>query len=375
MKVGILTGGGDVPGLNPAIKAVVNRATDAGHEVIGIRRGWAGLLNYNPDDPSDAHEWIEPLDHERVRTIDRFGGTYLHSSRTNPGKVKDRFSPNEDGVVDCTPHVLRVLESLGIELMTPIGGDDTLSYALRLHREGVKVVALPKTMDNDVYGTDYCIGFSTAVSRSVEFITALRTPTGSHERIAVIELFGRNSGESTLISSYLADADRALIPEVPFDIHRLADLVMRDKRANPSNYAVVAVAEGAIMHGGEIVESGEADAYGHRKLGGIGKATGDALQELTGQGIVGQQLGYLMRAGPPDALDHMVGFSYGNLAVDRALAGNTGEMVALQKGVYTTVPLEVIGQGSRRVDVAELYDSENYRHRVQHLIGKPMFLY
>ncbi len=384
MKVGILTGGGDVPGLNPAIKAVVYRATGAGHEVIGIRRGWAGLLNYNPDDTSDADQWIEPLDRARVRTIDRSGGTHLHSSRTNPGKVKpkdvpaflkDRFQPGESGTVDCTPHVLRVIESLGINLMTPIGGDDTLSYALRLHREGIKVVALPKTMDNDVYGTDYCIGFSTAVSRSVEFITALRTPTGSHERIAVIELFGRNSGESTLISSYLAAADRALIPEVPFDIHRLANLVMQDKRANPSNYAVVAVAEGAVMEGGETVESGEADAYGHRKLGGIGKLTGDALQEITGEGIVGQQLGYLMRAGAPDALDHMVGFSYGNLAVDRALAGYTGEMVALQKGVYTTVPLDVLGQGARRVDVAELYDSENYRHRVQHLIGKPMFLY
>lgn len=384
MKVGILTGGGDVPGLNPAIKAVVNRATTQGHEVIGIRRGWAGLLNYNPDDTSDAHEWIEPLDHERVRTIDRFGGTYLHSSRTNPSKVKpkdvpaflkDRFQPGDKGTVDCTPHVLRVVESLGIDLLTPIGGDDTLSYALRMHQEGVKVVAIPKTMDNDVYGTDYCIGFSTAVSRSVEFITALRTPTGSHERIAVIELFGRNSGESTLISSYLADADRALIPEVPFDIHRLADLVMRDKRSNPSNYAVVTVAEGAVMEGGDTIESGEADAYGHRKLGGIGKMTGDALQEITGQGIVGQQLGYLMRAGAPDALDHMVGFSYGNLAVDRGLAGATGEMVALQKGVYTTVPLEVVGQGSRRVDVGELYDSETYRHRVRHLIGKPMFLY
>jgi len=384
MKIGILTGGGDVPGLNPAIKAVVNRATDAGHEVVGIRRGWAGLLNYNPDDPTDSAQWIEPLDRERVRTIDRSGGTHLHTSRTNPGKVKPdavpaflrgRFAVGENGTVDCTPHVLRVVESLGLEFLTPIGGDDTLSYALRLHREGIPVVALPKTMDNDVYGTDYCIGFSTAVSRSVEFITALRTPTGSHERIAVVELFGRNSGESTLISSYLADADRALIPEVPFDVHRLAELVMEDKRANPSNYAIVAVAEGAVMQGGDIVESGEADAYGHRKLGGIGKETGDALQRITGEGIVGQQLGYLMRAGAPDALDHMVGFSYGSLAIDRALAGHTGEMVALRTGVYTTVPLEELGQGSRRVDVAELYDSVNYRQRVQHLIGKPMFLY
>jgi 6-phosphofructokinase 1 len=209
----------------------------------------------------------------------------------------------------------------------------------------------------------------------VEFITALRTPTGSHERIAVIELFGRNSGETTLISSYLADADRALIPEVPFDLHRLASLVMQDKRANPSKYAIVTVAEGAVTSGGDVVESGEADAYGHRKLGGIGKMTGDALQEITGEGIVGQQIGYLMRAGAPDALDRMVGISYGTLAIDRALSGKTGEMVALQKGLYTTVPLEHIAQGVRRVDVDELYDAQAYRPRVQHLIGKPMFLY
>jgi len=384
MKIGILTGGGDVPGLNPAIKAVVNRASDAGHQVIGIRRGWAGLLNFNLDNPGDHDLWIEPLDPVRVRTIDRFGGTHLHTSRTNPGRVKpddvpaflkDRFPTGDNGTVDCTPHVLRVIEALGLELLTPIGGDDTLSYAVRLHHEGVKVVALPKTMDNDVYGTDYCIGFSTAVTRSVEFITALRTPTGSHERIAVVELFGRNSGETALISSYLADADRALIPEVPFDINRLAELVLEDRRHNPSNYAIITVAEGAVMEGGEVVETGEADAYGHRKLGGIGKMTGDALQKLTKVGIVGQQLGYLMRAGAPDALDHMVGFSYGNLAVDRALSGNTGEMVALHEGVYTTVPLEHISEGVRRVDVAELYDTEGYRHRVRHLIGKPMFLY
>jgi 6-phosphofructokinase 1 len=384
MKIGILTGGGDVPGLNPAIKAVVNRAVAAGHQVLGIRRGWAGLLYYNPDNPADAAQWLEPLDRESVRTIDRFGGTHLHTSRTNPGRVwprdvpsflEGRFKPGENGAIDCTPHVLRVIERLGLDLLTPIGGDDTLSYAVRLHREGVRVVAIPKTMDNDVYGTDYCIGFSTAVTRSVEFITALRTPTGSHERIAVIELFGRNSGETTLISSYLADTDRALIPEVPFDVQRLAALVMADKRANPSNYAVVTVAEGAVMQGGEIVESGEADPYGHRKLGGIGRLTGNALHEITGEGIVHQQLGYLMRAGAPDALDRMVGQSYGSLAVDCALSGRSGEMVALQKGVYTTVPLDYIPQGVRRVDVAELYDSDGYQPRVQHLIGKPMFLY
>src|SRR5437868_7029578 len=268
MKIGILTGGGDVPGLNPAIKAVVNRAVSAGHEVLGIRRGWAGLLYYNPDNPVDAAQWLEPLDRESVRTIDRFDGTHLHTSRTNPGTVRPRdlppfleghYKPGENGAIDCTPHVLRVIERLGLDLLTPIGGDDTLSYAVRLHREGVRVVAIPKTMDNDVYGTDYCIGFSTAVTRSVELIHALRTPSGSHERIAVIELFGRNSGETVLISAYLSDADRALIAEVPFQVGHLAELVMQDREDNPSKYAIIVISEGATMLGGSIMERGDED--------------------------------------------------------------------------------------------------------------------
>ncbi len=232
MRIGILTGGGDVPGLNPCIKAVVNRATDAGHEVVGIRRGWGGLLNFNIDDPTTHEEQAGTLTKNDVRTIDRYGGTHLHSSRTNPAKVSRSMMPEflasqypfAEGQksVDCTPHVLQVLEYLGIDTLVPIGGDDTLSYALRMHQEGIRVMAVPKTMDNDVFGTDYCIGFSTAVTRSVEFINALRTPTGSHERIAVVELFGRNSGETALISGYLADADRAIISEVPFDVEKLA---------------------------------------------------------------------------------------------------------------------------------------------------------
>ncbi|HEU5086494.1 MAG TPA: 6-phosphofructokinase, partial [Roseiflexaceae bacterium] len=244
-RIGILTGGGDVPGLNPCIKAVVNRAEDAGIEVIGIRRGWGGLLNYNIDKPDEANEWVEHLTKTEVRTIDRYGGTHLHTSRTNPAKVRKSMMPDflegkfeykgERQQADCTPHVLRVLEHLGIDTLIPIGGDDTLSYAVRMHQEGVRVIAIPKTMDNDVFGTDYCIGFSTAVTRSVEFINALRTPSGSHERIAVIELFGRNSGETALISAYLADADRAIISEVPFDVERVAQLAMEDKARNPSN--------------------------------------------------------------------------------------------------------------------------------------------
>ncbi|MBK9714860.1 MAG: ATP-dependent 6-phosphofructokinase [Kouleothrix sp.] len=385
MRIGILTGGGDVPGLNPCIKAVVNRAVDAGMEVIGIRRGWGGLLNYNPDDPEGSAEWIAPLSKADVRTIDRYGGTHLHTSRTNPAKVKEAGMPaflkgkfeykGERKLADCTSHVLNVLNTLGIDTLIPIGGDDTLSYGVRMHQEGVRVVAIPKTMDNDVFGTDYCIGFSTAVTRSVEFINSLRTPTGSHERIAVVELFGRNSGETALISAYLADVDRALISEVPFDVERLAELVVEDRRSNPSNYAIVAISEGATMLGGQVVEYGQEDAYGHKKLGGIGQILGEALKKLTGIDIVGQQLAYLMRAGAPDSLDRMVAISYGNLAVDQLVQGHSGRMVALQNGQYTTVPADTPIQGVKRVDVGELYDTEEYRPKVSHMLGKPMFLY
>jgi 6-phosphofructokinase 1 len=277
--------------------------------------------------------------------------------------------------VDCTPHVLKVVEHLGIDIVAAIGGDDTLSYAVRLHQERVPVVGIPKTMDNDVFGTDYCIGFSTAVTRSVELIHALRTPAGSHERIAVVELFGRNSGETVLISAYLSDADRALIAEVPFDVNRLAELVMRDRQENPSHYVMVVISEGATMIGGEIMETGQADAYGHRKLGGIGQQTGEALQRLTGVGTLYQPLGYLMRSGAPDSLDRMVAMSYANLAVDLILSGETGRMVSLYSGVYTTVPLDSITRKQKRVDVEELYDTSEYRPTVAHQLGKPMFLY
>src|ERR1051326_7192397 len=250
MRIGVLTGGGDVPGLNPCIKAITRAAILRGWDVVGFKRGWAGPLNYNPDDPKGSEDNVVALDAERVRTIDRRGGTILHTSRTNPGRgkpnglpdfLKDKFRPGAKGTIDCTPHVLRVFEALKIDAMFAIGGDDTLSYAAHLHQQGMKMMALPKTMDNDVFGTDYCIGFSTAVSRSLELMEALRSPAGSHERIAVVELFGRNSGETALISGYLADADRTLIAEVPINVDRLAELVARDRAANPSNYAIVAV--------------------------------------------------------------------------------------------------------------------------------------
>ena len=386
MRIGILTGGGDVPGLNPCIKAVVYRAIDKGAEVVGIRRGWGGLLNYDFDRKDNEGDNFIPLNKLNTRTIDRSGGTFLHTSRTNPGKVKtDDISAflktpeheklGKDYKVDFTPHVLKVIEHLGIDVMITIGGDDTQSYGVRMHKEGVPVIAIPKTMDNDVFGTDYCIGFSTAVTRSVDFITALRTVAGSHERIAVVELFGRNSGETALISAYLAGVDRALISEVPFDVEKLARFVEHDKSQNPSNYAVVTMSEGAHFLGGQVVEYGEADAYGHRKLGGIGAATEQALKKLTGTHTVYQQVAYLMRSGEPDALDRMVAISYANLATDLALKKEFGKMVALREGKYTTVPIETLTQGLKRVDVGELYDVENYRPKVAHLLGKPMFLY
>jgi len=385
--IGILTGGGDVPGLNPCIKAVVNRAVDSGYEVLGIRRGWGGLLHFNPEEPEGFSKHLMPLDKQAVRTIDRTGGTVLHTSRTNPSRVKLKDTPDFlKGLVrsdeapgqqstDFTTHVLKNLEDLGIGILVAIGGDDTLSYAERMHREGVEVIAIPKTMDNDVFGTDYCIGFSTAVTRSVQFIHQLRTSAGSHERIAVVELFGRNSGETSLISSYLAGVDRALISEVPFDPERLAKLVMQDKRANPSNYAMVTISEGASMIGGTVIEGGEADAYGHRKLGGVGLVVGETLKELTGEDIIYQQIAYLMRSGAPDAVDLMVSVNYANMAMDLIVDGASGRMCALRDGTYTHIPISTITSSVKRVDVDELYDSERYRPKVRRVLGKPMFLY
>jgi ATP-dependent phosphofructokinase / diphosphate-dependent phosphofructokinase len=383
MRIGILTGGGDVPGLNPCIKAVVERVIHDGHEVVGLRRGWAALLEYDLDDPeaSRAKHTID-LTRDVVRTIDRTGGTFLHTSRTNPQRVRPKEVPRfladraeGDGPFDFTDHTLRVIEDLELDAMIPIGGDDTLSYALRLHEENVPVIAIPKTMDNDVHGTDYCIGFSTAVTRSVEFIHQLRTSTGSHERIAVIELFGRYSGETSLIAAYLASVDRAIISEVPFDPERLSALLMEDKRRNPSNYAMVTVSEGATHTGGEVHLSGEADAFGHRKLGGIGETTGALIKELTGEDIIAQQLGYLMRSGRPDSLDLMVATNYAVMAADLAVASNKGRLVSLREGTYTNVPISRTGEGAKRVDVDALYDVEAYRPKVRQVAGKPMFLY
>lgn len=382
MRIGILTGGGDVPGLNPCIKAVVNRVADEGHQVVGFRRGWGGILNTNPDDPASIEENTIALDPQIVRTVDRTGGTFLHTSRTHPGKVSTADIPDfladsfhGDGPHDLTGHALRVLDSLNVDVLIPIGGDDTLSYGLRIHEEGVPVIAIPKTMDNDVHGTDYCIGFSTAVTRGVDFIHNLRTSTGSHERIGVVELFGRYSGETSLITAYLAGVDRAVISEIPFDVERLAAMLLEDKRNNSSNYAMMTISEGASLLDGEVILTGGEDAYGHRKLGGIGAVTGSLLTELTGEDIIYQQIAYLMRSGRPDSLDLMVATNYANMATDLALEGASGRMVALRGGTYTSVPISVTSEGVKRVDVDELYDADSYRPKIRHVMGKPMFLY
>jgi len=381
--IAILTGGGDVPGLNPCIKTLVYRAASEGIQVLGIRRGWAGLLNYNPDDPKVSKSWVQKLTPAEVRTIDRSGGTYLHTSRTNPSAVKEKDVPaflkgefkEGEATHDFTAHCIRGLEHLGVDAVIPIGGDDTLSFAERLHKKGFPIIAIPKTMDNDVFGTDYCIGFSTAVTRGVGFIHALRTCTGSHERIAVIELFGRYCGETSLISAYLAGVDRAIISEVPFEPEKLARLIMKDKKDNPKNYAMITISEGAKIIGGDMFLSGECDAFGHRRLGGIGEETGAILKKLTGQDVLNQRLSYLMRSGSPDSLDLMVAVNFANMSIDLFLKKTFGRLLALTNGNYADIPLSSITTGQKRVEVRELYDIEEYRPKVRHVSGKPMFLY
>lgn len=384
--IGILTGGGDVPGLNPCMKTVVLGALELGYKVIGIRKGWAGLLNYNLDEPSTHDYYIRHLQANDVRTIDRTGGTFLHTSRTNPSNVAPSRIPdflknskfgkkvNEEGTMDYTDYVLKVLDHLGIDTLVPIGGDDTLSYGARLHKENVPVVAVPKTMDNDVFGTDYCIGFSTAVTRSVDYITNMRTSVGSHERIGIVELFGRNSGETSLITAYLAYVDRAIITEVPFNIDTLCNYLVEDKRNNPSNYAMMTISEGAIIEGMDVIETGEADAYGHRKLGGVGEIVASEVKRRTKQDIMYQQLAYMMRSGAPDSLDRMVAMSFGHLAIQLIRRGEVGKMVALHGGKYATVPIDMIMAGKKRVDVPSYYDIVEYKPRIRDFMGVPMFL-
>lgn len=384
-RIAILTGGGDVPGLNSTIKSFVWRLADDGHEIIGLRRGWASLLNIIPDRSVNNDEWIMPLDRVNTRPIDRRGGTILHTSRVNPEIIKpeqipphllqERGNPDERGRFDLTKAALRTISFLDLDAIVALGGDGTLTFARRLHNEGVPVIGIPKTMDNDVYGTDYCVGFSTAVTRSVMFINDLRTGAGSHERFLIVEMFGRYSGETCLLASYLAGADRALIAEVPFECEKLYELASRDKRENPSNYAVVAISEGATVVGGSTIERGDPDAYGNRRLGGIGAVVSDFLEQRAREKVIYQRLAYLMRSGTADSLDQLVANNFGSLAADLLRRGDSGKMVAVVDGRYTAVPIEIGGAAKKRVDVARFYDAEQYRPTIANVMGMPMFLH
>ncbi len=385
--IGILTGGGDVPGLNPAIRAVTIRARRDGYSVIGIRRGWAGLVDLDPD-ADDAHEHYQVLTQEVVNRAGRTGGTFLHSSRTHPGKVKKADVParlrdryNEE-VNDLTPEVLKNLDWLGIDYLIPIGGDDTLSYGVRLFEEGVKVVAIPKTMDNDVPGTDYCIGFSTCVTRTIEMTNRLRTSAGSHERFLVIEVFGRYAGYTALLPTMAGAAHRCVIPEHRFSVERLTELLSEDRRDNPSRYAVALVSEGAMFEGGEMIfEDHARDAYGHAKLGGVGEQVGARLKALSPQfnngrtvNVVYQKLGYLTRSGDPDAVDSIVPMAYGNLALDLILAGVHGRLVVLKNGRYDNIPVDVVTSTKKTLNIKRHYNTDRLRPLYRSFEMLPLFI-
>ena len=384
MRIGILTGGGDVPGLNSVIKSVVYRSTELGHEVIGIRRGWEGLTHVRAGGELDReHLW--PLDRLNTRTIDRTGGTVLHTSRTNPARTRpDRLPPQlspadarryatADGTYDLTPLVIDNLAALGIDHLFVIGGDDTLSFARVLSDRGIPLVAIPKTMDNDVHGTEYCIGFSTAITRAMEAIDRQRTTLGSHERIGVFRIFGRDAGFSALHTAYVTSG-RCLIPEAPFDLDHLVEVLVEDKRGNPSKYAFVIAAEGAIWKGGSLSEYGEADAFGHRKKADIGVALEEEIRKRAGEDSIVSELTYELRSGDPDAFDQMVATTFANIAVDVTAEGLTARMVAIRGGKFAHTSLPEPGKGARRVDVARQYDTDRFRPRYSGRLGFSLFL-
>jgi 6-phosphofructokinase len=386
--IALLTGGGDVPGLNPAIRAVTIRALREGFRVLGIRRGWAGAIDIIRDPDADNSNNFQVLTEEIVNRAGRTGGTFLHTSRTNPARVRRQEVPPHlreryhDEVNDLTPEVLQNLAWLGVDYLIPIGGDDTLSYAVRLFREGVKIIAIPKTMDNDVPGTDYCIGFSTCVSRTIEMVNRLRTSAGSHERFLVVEVFGRYAGFTAMLPTMAGAAHRCVIPEYRFDIERLTRLLSEDRRRNPSRYSVVLVSEGAAFEGGEVVfQSTATDAYGHAKLGGIGDQVAAALQDLSPKfnagervDVINQRLGYLVRGGDPDAIDSIVPMAFGNLALDLVLRGAHGRLVVLRNGCYGEMPIDVVTSTKKQVDVARYYNTERLRPIYADFEQRPLFL-
>src|SRR5215831_10456982 len=386
--IGILTGGGDVPGLNPAIRAVTLRALREGYQIIGIRHGWAGLVDMLREKNYDNSDNFFLLDEETVDRAGRTGGTFLHSSRTNPGRVskftvparlKDKYTGEKN---DLTPEVLQNLAWLGIDTLIPIGGDDTLSYGVRLHKEGFKVIGIPKTMDNDVPGTDYCIGLSTCVTRTIQMVNSLRTSAGSHERFLVLEVFGRYAGFTAMLPTMAGAANRCVIPEFKFNIERLTELLVADRRKNPSRYSIVLVSEGAMFEGGEMMFEGEAaDAFGHKKLGGIGDMVAEKVKELSAKfnggkkiDVISQKLGYLVRCGDPDAIDSIAPMAYGNLALDLLLKNISGRLVVLKNGHYDNLPLDVVTATKKVVNVKEHYNTERLRPEYSSFDNKPMFL-
>lgn len=380
MKLGVLTGGGDVPGLNVVIKTIVERASVRGWSVTGIRRGWLGLLALDPAQPAGWGQWVVPLDLPAVRTIARDGGTMLHTSRLEPQQLPKALAPahlagaygtNES--LDATPYVVDAIATLGLDAIIAIGGDGTLRFAARLAQEGVPVISIPKTMDNDVFGTDYAIGFSTAITRSVDAISSLRTTAASHERILVVELFGRHCGQTALYTGLLADADRTFIAEHPFDPSAAARLLEDDRLANPSRYAVAVISEGAHEIAGNASEKGDPDQYGRRKLGGIGEALGRTCAGVSAEGVIVQNLAYLMRSGLPDATDRQIAYGYGALAMELLAAGHAGRMCALQGGRFADVAIDILLKGEKRVDVARYYDGDAYRPRLKASGGLSLF--
>jgi len=386
--IGILTGGGDVPGLNPAIRGVTLRALREGYQVIGIRHGWAGLVDMVREKDYDNSDNFILLDEEIVDRAGRTGGTFLHSSRTNPGRVskssvpvhlKDKFTAEKN---DLTLEVLKNLAWLGIETLIPIGGDDTLSYGVRLHKEGFKVIAIPKTMDNDVPGTDYCIGFSTCITRTLQLVNSLRTSAGSHERFMVLEVFGRYAGFTAMLPTMAGAANRCVIPEYKFNIERLTELLVEDRRKNPSRYSTVLVSEGAMFEGGEMIfENDATDAFGHKKLGGIGDIISERVKELSKKynngktiDVVNQKLGYLVRCGDPDAIDSIAPMAYGNIALDLLLKKVHGRLVVLQKGRYSDIPIETVTSTKKVVNIKEHYNTDRLRPQFSSFENKPLFL-
>jgi ATP-dependent phosphofructokinase / diphosphate-dependent phosphofructokinase len=387
-RIGILTGGGDVPGLNSVIKLVVQGGEEIGEEVIGIRRGWEGLTHVDLNDPASKEHYILPLNRENTRTIDRTGGTFLHSSRTNPTKMKNlppalqgqKFEAKEstkngitNTVFDVTPAVLKNIDMLGLDYLIAIGGDDTLSYASELDRKGVKVIAVPKTMDNDVRNTEYCIGFSTAISRAMDAIDRERTTVGSHERIGIFRVFGRDAGYTALYTAHVTGV-RCCIPEYKVDLNRLIDLLLSDKHNNPSNYSLIILSEGAEWQGYKVKEYGEADAFGHRKKMSVAEDLSDEIKRTTGEDTVVSDLSYDLRSGSPDFVDRLVAFTFAGMAVDALEEGKSGLMTAISEGRYAMVPIPDPKLGPRKVDIASMYNTELYRPRYENKLGLPIFL-